>query len=376
MLSCVACNTDITDNDFIKCVRCIKSYHLLCVGLSYANIQDQEPANNWVCPQCLSKQPMSDNSNLPVRPSTPTSMADITFIATRRKPPSTQTRPDALQPSGQSMESLRSEIRDIIRKEMRSALRDTGEFKVSISASLKEINEHITAFKDPMSFLSEEFDQLKRDNLTYRNEINQLRKENEELRQDMSEIKGKLIQIDQLSRASNIEIQCVPEHKSENVINIIKQIGRTVSVSINDNYIHYCARIAKLNPDSTRPRSILTKYNSPRTRDSFLSAVLTYNKNNVQDKLNTHDLVYGTSQKNPVYVVKNLSPENKHLHAATRKRANELKYKFVWVRGGRIFVRKSEITDSILIRNLDILHKLTRDLIIFRTFVNHVLITL
>lgn len=359
MLPCAACNTDITNKNFMKCVRCNKSYHTLCIDSSHADTQDQEPRINWICPQCLSKQPKSDNSNIAVRPSTPTSMADMTFNVTRRKV--TQTRPETLQVcTSQPTESLRSDMRDIMREEMRNALQDTmGEFKASISANLKEINDQVSAFKDSMNFLSDEFDKLKRDNVIYRNEIDQLKKENEILHYELSEIKGKVIQIDQLSRASNIEIQCVPEHKSENVVSIIKQIGRTVNMSINDNEIHYCARIAKLNPDSTRPRSILTKFNSPRTRDSFLSAVLTYNKKNVQDKLNTHDLGFGTSQKSPVFVVENLSPENKSLHAATRKHAKELKYKFVWVRGGRIYVRKSETSDIIFIRNLDMLKKLT-----------------
>ncbi|KAF9424282.1 hypothetical protein HW555_000675 [Spodoptera exigua] len=355
-MPCMVCNEDVTNNDFKKCVRCSKSYHTLCIDFSHADTQGQEPSINWTCPQCLSKQPRSDNSNIPVRPSTPTSMADVTFNVTRRK--MTQSRLDTLQ-LDPSTESLRSDIREIIREEMRNALQDTiGEIKVSISANLKEINDQISAFKDSMNFLSDEFDKLKQDNITYRNEIKQLKKENEMLHYDLSEVKGKFINLDQLSRASNIEIQCVPEYKSENVINIVKQIGRTVSVSINDNDIHYCARIAKLNADSTRPRSILTKFNSPRTRDSFLSAVLTYNKRNVQDKLNTHDLGFGSMQKSPVYVVENLSPDNKNLHAATRKRAKELKYKFVWVRGGRVYARKTETSDTVFIRNLDILHKL------------------
>ncbi|KAH9638410.1 hypothetical protein HF086_017792 [Spodoptera exigua] len=224
-MPCMVCNEDVTNNDFKKCVRCSKSYHTLCIDFSHADTQGQEPSINWTCPQCLSKQPRSDNSNIPVRPSTPTSMADVTFNVTRRK--MTQSRLDTLQ-LDPSTESLRSDIREIIREEMRNALQDTiGEIKVSISANLKEINDQISAFKDSMNFLSDEFDKLKQDNITYRNEIKQLKKENEMLHYDLSEVKGKFINLDQLSRASNIEIQCVPEYKSENVINIVKQIGRT-----------------------------------------------------------------------------------------------------------------------------------------------------
>uniref|UniRef100_A0A2H1W956 SFRICE_028235 n=1 Tax=Spodoptera frugiperda TaxID=7108 RepID=A0A2H1W956_SPOFR len=358
MMRCEACNTDIMNNNCIKCTRCNKQYHTLCINLSDEDLQNEKNSNKWLCPHCRSKQPKGDNSNTPVRPSTPTSMADITFNVTRRKVNQARTEPQQI--ASLTTESWRQEIRDIIREEIRDALQTTvGALTSTLTANLREINEEMKEFKVSMNFLNSEFEKLKDDNTLYRKEINQMRKENEMLRSELTDTRKKYDQIDQSLRANNVEIQCVPENKTEKLLNVVKQLGRAVNVSINENDIQYCSRIAKMKPDSIRPRSILIKFNTSRLRDNLLAAVGAYNRTHVQDKLNTHDLGFTSNEKSPVFVVENLSPENKNLHAAARIRAKELKYKFIWVRGGRIYMRKNETADKIFIRNLDMLNKLT-----------------
>lgn len=101
------------------------------------------------------------------------------------------------------------------------------------------------------------------------------------------------------------------------------------------------------------------KLRSPRRRDELLAAVVKYNKNKEKvNKLNSNDLGIA-GPRSSVFVSEHLTPTNKYLHAAVRKRAKEANYRFVWVRNGRIFVRKSEEdANVILIRNLKCLDKL------------------
>ncbi|XP_022827102.1 uncharacterized protein LOC111365111 [Spodoptera litura] len=357
-MNCEACNTDIKNDDNVKCVRCKKQYHTLCVIFSQEDVKDKQTSNNWLCPHCRSKQPRGDNSGTPVRPSTPTSTADITFNVTRRK--IGQTRPEPPQYTGLSAETWRTEIREIIREELRDALREAvGALTSGLVANLNEMKEEINEFKLSMNFINGEFEKLKYECNIHRNEMSHMRKQDEALHLELVDTKRKYEQIDYLLRANNLEIQCIPEKKSENLISIVKQLGRTVDVTLNEGDIQYCSRVAKLKPDSTRPRSILIKFNNSRLRDTVLAAVATYNKTHAQDKLNTHDLGFTSNGKSPVFVVENLSPENKNLHAAARIRAKELKYKFIWVRGGRIYMRQNETAGKIWIRNLDMLNKLT-----------------
>nr|XP_026489850.1 uncharacterized protein LOC113396210 [Vanessa tameamea] len=153
-------------------------------------------------------------------------------------------------------------------------------------------------------------------------------------------------------RESNLEINGVPEHKTENLVNTIGQLAKTVNVNLLDDDIIQVTRVAKLRNDSNRPRTVIARLRTPRHRDILLAAVQTFNKKNKDEKLNSHHLGFGGT-RSPVYVAEHLTPSNKSLHAATRAKAKELNYRFTWVRNGRIYVRKNESSQAILIRNTD-----------------------
>lgn len=75
------------------------------------------------------------------------------------------------------------------------------------------------------------------------------------------------------------------------------------------------------------------------------------------EKLNTSDLGIA-GRKSPIYVSEHLSPAAKKLHAEARIAAKAKSYRFVWVRYGRIYVRKNEEADLIHIRNPSDLNRL------------------
>lgn len=154
-----------------------------------------------------------------------------------------------------------------------------------------------------------------------------------------------------------MELQCVPEFKSENLISLIKQLGSTIGHNVRDDQIMNCTRVAKLNRDTKRPRSIVVQFNAPRTRDHFLEAAIKYNRTHRDEKLNSSHIDIA-GEKKAIFVMEHLSTTNKALHAATRNKAKELGYKFVWVRGGRIMMRKDDTSDYIVIRDISSLEKI------------------
>lgn len=87
------------------------------------------------------------------------------------------------------------------------------------------------------------------------------------------------------------------------------------------------------------------KLNTPLLRDEFIAAAIKFNRSHHQDRLNTTHLGATADKAQPIYVVEHLSADNKSLHAAARARAKELGFRFVWVRNGRIFMKKSEDSD-------------------------------
>lgn len=348
MMRCSACRSAIKECDRLDCCACASYYHCLCVNISSAELKklSTEAKANWVCPECRNKKPRGDNSNTPVRQST--SINTDSNVTMRRK----KQEPAVDSDAGLNLGISRSELRTIIQEEISTAVRESiRDLKIDLNSQLKTFKDEIAGFTQSIQFMNDTFEKFNTDLHDCKTKIDTLTKEKEILQSDLKSITSRLNQIEQISRASNLEIQCVPERKSENVLSIVTQLSLAVSCPIKESDIHYCSRIAKKNPESSRPRSILVKLNSPRSRDSLLAAVIKYNKNHQQNKLNTEQVGFGSDKKNPIYVVENLSPENKLLHAIARSRARELGYKHVWVRGGRIYMRKTDTSEYILVRS-------------------------
>lgn len=128
-----------------------------------------------------------------------------------------------------------------------------------------------------------------------------------------------------------------------------------MSSRITEGDIVSVARTRKVDKNSNRPRAVVVRLSSIKARDDVLASVIKFNKSNKDNKLNSKHLGYGGTVS-PVFISEHLSPANKSLHAETRKVARDKGYKFVWVRDGRILVRKHEGAAAKQIRNLDSLN--------------------
>ncbi|KAG7304713.1 hypothetical protein JYU34_010061 [Plutella xylostella] len=254
--------------------------------------------------------------------------------------------------SKEQISSPGADIREIIREEIRSALKSTLGEGNSLLQKLDFINDKMTSFESSLSFFNSMYEEFKNNLEEKSNLISSLQKENETLNSAVKDLSGRLNSIEQHMREDNVELNGLPENKSENLCNTVVQLAKTVDCPINEIDIIHATRVAKQNKTDDRPRSIIIKLRTVGLRDSLLAAVQTFNKKNPKDKLSSHHLGIGGNNV-PVYMSEHLSPANKALHAATRHKARELQYKYVWVRGGRILVRKNETSQAMQIRNHD-----------------------
>lgn len=305
-----------------------------------------ESKSKWICVQCLSKErKRGDNSNTPVRSNADYAISSpqLDFVTQRTKPRTTN---NCTCISADS-------IRNIIKEELEAF------FTHKIHPDILELRNTMTSLEASIAQFNIELEKVKVDHVEQTKIINVLKSETESLKATNLTLSSRLAQLDQQARSSNVEIQCVPENKQENVINTVVQLAKVIKCPISETQIHYCSRLAKLNNSSPRPRSILVKFCSPRLRDEFLAATNKFNRHNREDKLNTSHLGIGGNKKTPIYVAEHLTHENKCLHAAARSKAKELGYKFVWVRDGKIFMRKNEQSSHIYVKNIDLLNKLS-----------------
>ncbi|XP_072936135.1 uncharacterized protein [Epargyreus clarus] len=246
---------------------------------------------------------------------------------------------------------LRTEITSIVRDELRTIIRNI------FDEEFAKIRTQMQGFQESITYITGQFDKAVSDINLCTEAVKQLQTENTCLKNKISDLESRLSQVEQDARQSNIEIHCLPEHRQENLLNTITQLCKVVSFPLSENDILSCNRVQKLNSSSKKPRTVVCKLTNRLKRDNLLAAVLTFNKTNPKQKLSTKHLGYG-DMESPVYVCEHLTPQNKILHAATRIRAKEKQYKFVWIRNGKIFVRKDETSPALVITHHDSIHKL------------------
>lgn len=356
MQSCAGCNKTIisSNREIMKCSICCSLYDLECANISpkrfHSMIKDSKL--NWKCPQCRCTEPKTGNTNTPIRAATQC-MQDISFVTTRNtQKPRRKSSDDTPNAESQlSTDNLRILIREELSAVLKTTLNDT------VTAQLKSINEKMISFEETLNFFNCAYENMKSCLEAKSKTIETLERDNAILKNTMREMGNRLGMVEQYLRESNLEINGVPEENTENLQCLVTQIANTVHCEISSNDIVHVTRVAKQSKEANRPRSIIVKLKSRTLRDSMLAATVKFNK--TQDpKLNSHHLGYG-GKPAPVYLSEHLSPANKSLHAAARKRARETGYRFVWIKDGRIYARKDEKSPAIYLRDHDSLSSMS-----------------
>lgn len=340
------CNQTADNEKYAKCVKCRKAYHHTCLSLA----DDYNVPAKWQCPECLNSGPkLSKSDNTPLR--------NISITRGNKRqaigPPPQAPLEFALAP-----DDIRQLIQDAVKKEQAEMIAKVIEnINFTLNQQLQPLKDQMDKMEKSMEFMNLQYEDLIKEYTASKECMKEMQRENSEMRATINDLSSRINQLEQQSRANNVEIQCLPEKKQENLIEIVSQLSKVVGSGIQDNDIKHCTRVAKQNASNARPRTVVVQLASPRTRDQFLAATIKFNKSNPDNKLNTTHLGY-SGPKSAIYITEHLSITNKALHAAARIKAKEIGYQFVWVRGGRIFMRKAQESEHILVRNKDTLDKL------------------
>lgn len=338
------CGVNPDSEDYTQCLACNKKFHLSCLISSSGKAM--EDFSSWECPLCVARRPrISINDNTPMRfnPNT-----NDTVRASKRQ--ALQSPPEPGVSAG--------ELRSIMNEYYMKISTKFDSFTKSVSSELKSVKEEMTDMKNSMDYMNSKFESLLMEHKQTKEAMAELQAENSALKANSQDLNARVNVIEQNARAMNVEIQCVPEKKNENLLQIVTQLGSVFECNIKKKDITQCSRIAKINPASARPKSIVVQFSSKKIRDEFLAASINFNrKKSKQDKLNTSHLGL-PGGKTSIFVVDHLSPVNKALHAAARSIGKEKGFKYVWVRNGRVFMRRTDDSDYVLVRDMDTLNRI------------------
>lgn len=273
-------------------------------------------------------------------------------------------QPDHENEIGREVSEIRQDIKKLMeicqsqRDEVREMKSDVSDIKNKLiyleSTTENLIHEHtnfkteLSAFKDSFNFHSQRQDALDSRVVTLEVNINRINA----IEQDVSSLKNAhdnlLLNnyiLQQRERLLNLEISGIPERNNENLSKYVVDVANAVGVNISDDSIIRVNRVQPRVKTPGKPRNIVVQLTSLLIKDSILSGMRR------KKGITTNDLgLSGESVR--IYVNEHLIPFYKKLRKETKVAAEANNYKYVWVRDCKIFVRKTDISSIIYVKDV------------------------
>lgn len=299
MSNCKVCVAVIKKNQLkLTCIDCKYDFHAKCVKMTQADVSFMEEQGSvWRCEPCGSM---------------------------RRK-------------------SMRLEISSqegcLTLDDIMKALDDIREVQKTTSAdfnkSYEVLHEKLQENKDT---LQSEMKKI----AGYVKLIDELRSENATLRNKVTSMEQRIEDMESYSRRNSVEVQGIPEEPKENVLNIIKGVGKALDFEITDSMVDACHRVGRRTED--RPRGIIIKFVRRMDKDTML-----HKRRERRRDFSTRHL--GMAMDNPVFLNDSLSPAKRRLLGQTRQIKRDKGFKYLWLRNGNILLRKEEGSPVIEIKS-------------------------
>lgn len=160
------------------------------------------------------------------------------------------------------------------------------------------------------------------------------------------ELHQRLVQCEQYSRRSNVEIRWLVETEGENVADVVRKIGDAVVEAVICDEIEACHRVPTREAGES---TVVGQFKSRQKRDALLEMAQKKPVKNSQVRIQSEE---------QIYLNDHLCPTLKRLLSLVLARKREFKWRFVWTRNGKIFARKMESANLVRIESENDLRKI------------------
>ncbi|XP_008481625.1 uncharacterized protein LOC103518340 [Diaphorina citri] len=225
-------------------------------------------------------------------------------------------------------------------QEMKRLFKD---FKQEIRNELKEFEKSLSFNSGKLDDVLLKMTEIQENMNTINANQKKLEEENKELRLKIRQLEMAEDELEQYTRNKNIQIDGIPKEKDENLEEMVKEIGNKMEVTIMNNDIDAIHRVPTRSKNNPEP--IVVQFLTRKMRDNIIQNAKT-------KRINTKDLKMNGPEK-PIYINEHLSRNRKLILFEARKKKYEKNYKFLWSRGGKIFIRKDENSNVIQLRSLE-----------------------
>ncbi|KAH9367059.1 hypothetical protein HPB48_021835 [Haemaphysalis longicornis] len=201
--------------------------------------------------------------------------------------------------------------------------------------------------KASMTHMNKEFDDMRKDCAEVKKENAALKASNEKLLQEIALLKVQLHENslrvtaqEQYSRNKNIEVRGIPHETTENLEDILSEVGGALGEPIQKDDVEMCHCVPTRNTaEDCTEQNIVVTFSRRAKRDAIVEKAR-------KTRLTADDIGYTT--ENPVYINEHLCPQVKKLLGMTIAKKKELGWSFAWSRDGKVFAR--QIENSKLVR--------------------------
>lgn len=303
---CSKVTTNRSSRQKIKCNECNGEFHGDCVNLTQQDIEYYVSENEpWRCPTCQKVR----RSSLRAGDKVGVSNEDVMKF----------------------LQEMKEELKSHTDKQLKSLEDELGKSVENCHDKISELVETVNRQSATLKEYEKLFDSLKQ--------------ENTDLQVKVKGLEQQLDEADQYSRVNCLEINGIPETNQENITEIVKTIGTTLGVEVAAEDIDACHRLGP--KTDGRRRGIIVKFVRRQMKEELLR------KRKVKRNLNTSDIGMASGPADVVYMNESLSPARRKVLNAARLLRREQNFTFVWVKNGKIFLRKEEGSKAIMVTTMD-----------------------
>jgi regulator of replication initiation timing len=226
------------------------------------------------------------------------------------------------------------------------------EIKRSLQATERNLGDSIDKLYERLDDSVKKTEELGKRLVECMEQISELKSENVTLRKKLSEVNDRCDSVDQKLLANEVEIYGIPSCENENLSVVVGKIGSELGVNITKECIDYVYRSKSKSNGS--PGCIHVRFIRQCTKEDLLR------KRRIKRNLSTRHLTLDSvpPSDEPVYINEALCPGRKKLFNAAREAKKTKKYAYLWVRNGKILMRKAEKEPVIVLTSFDQLNEL------------------
>ncbi|KAI5751508.1 hypothetical protein M8J77_008125 [Diaphorina citri] len=323
-MNCNHCKNELPEEgDEARCSMCKHGYHFECTTISESSWKTLTKAKklDWKCHVCRNslKLPLTTRSGATSSPSQET-QRDPTMIA---------------------MQKLWKA--------------DFAKFTATLGEKLDEYEKSLEFTAGKMDDIAKDIKVIQQKMIETEQKQNKIEAENKELKTRVRNLEVELKEMGQAALNNKLEISGLPNSANLNVTDVAKKFVEKTGldpIAVGN----YTVEKPFKTQNQDRPNvkaSIVVGFKSVETRNQVFGKIRA-------DKIRfkTKDIVPGTSDESSVFVNEYLSPYYRKLFYEAKKIKTEKNYAYLWVRDGKILLKKTQESNVMRLTCMDDLAKI------------------